>query len=557
MRTQRPDSTQIRRRPRTGFAMALVVGLATIATAKPTMSLDGTWTGSVEIGGGQSPGTASCALTQAGRTVSGTLTVDATGASGVFDLTGTLHGRRVLLKGAAGPRHVRWKGRFDHTLQSWRGPLVERGGGQTMHGTLALARDMTAGPTCGADYFASDVMPSVIEPICAQCHVPGGQAQAAAFKVTPGNGNVTARSAAKQVDPLDPTHSKLVAKPRGDVPHGGGKRILPGSTQEQVLLHWIALVTAPGCDLGTGGGSGGGGTGADLYAENCASCHGADARGLDGRPDIHCNRDISDAVRNGRSGPTGDMQAFTNLADADIAKIQAFLGGLCPVVGVTGAELFTSNCATCHGADARGVDGKPNIRCNRSIHDIVVAGGTGPSGTMPPFAMTNPEIALVQGFLVDLCPVGSATGDDLFAANCATCHGPGAIGTARALNVRCATRVADTMRVGRGARMPAFPGVAAAEVTSLQSYLTTICDGLGRPGLDLYVGNCATCHGTTAGGGTNGLGVHGPEVQCTGANDYSEKIRFGSDGMPAFLAFGTNDITAVVDYVHAAFCPGG
>jgi ubiquinol-cytochrome c reductase cytochrome c subunit len=176
---------------------------------------------------------------------------------------------------------------------------------------------------------------------------------------------------------------------------------------------------------------------------------------------------------------------------------------------------------------------------------------------MPAFMMTNPEIALVQGFLVGLCPVGSATGDELFAANCATCHGPGGVGTATALNVRCATRVADAMLKGRGARMPAFPGVAGSEVSSIQGHLATICNGLGRPGLDLYVGNCATCHGTMANGGTNGLGERGPGIQCTGANDYTEKVSSGGDGMPAFPNVGPGDVTAIVNYVHGAFCPGG
>jgi mono/diheme cytochrome c family protein len=171
--------------------------------------------------------------------------------------------------------------------------------------------------------------------------------------------------------------------------------------------------------------------------------------------------------------------------------------------------------------------------------------------------MTDPEIALVQGYLVGLCPLGSATGDELFASNCATCHGTAAVGTPVGLEVRCATMVADAMQRGRGARMPSFPGVVSTEVTSIQGYLTALCDQLGRPGSSLYVGNCSTCHGTSAGGGRDGLDVRGPGIRCTESGDYSEKVRFGGDGMPAFPALGTGDVTAIVDYVHAMFCAGG
>lgn len=617
----------------TAVAIGLVACVATIADARVKPSIDGTWSGTATARAGKPVGTVSAALTQSGRAVEGVLSVDAGAASGVFTVAGQTHGNTVVLGGKHDSMRLRWKARWDRKSQAWRGPMMERGGGAKTRAMLVLAHDAGGGgPTCGADYFASTVMPQVIDRICVQCHVPGGMAQAAAFRVTPGNPIATAKSAAGQIDPADPTHSKLVMKPRMELPHGGGKRIVPGSPEDQVLLHWIALVTAPGCDLNIG--PHGGGTGADLYAENCASCHGPDARGLDGRPDIHCSRDVTDAVRKGRSGRAGDMQAFTNLSDADIAKIQGFLDGLCPVAGVTGAELWASNCATCHGAGATGTDKGPNVRCatrapdamrvgrgarmpsfpsltdpevalvdgflagscdqsgrvgadlyagncsschgatarggvsglgvegpdvrcNRGIHDAVVVGRTAASGAMPAFTMPDAGIARVQAFLVGLCPIGSVTGEDLFASNCTTCHGPAGIGTATALRVRCATRIADAMHVGRGTRMPSFPGVVASEVSSIQGYLTTLCNQLGRTGYDLYAGNCTSCHGDDANGGVNGLGVTGPEIQCSEAGDYTEKIRFGSDAMPAFPAIGTGDVTAIVDYVRGTFCQGG
>jgi mono/diheme cytochrome c family protein len=325
-------------------------------------------------------------------------------------------------------------------------------------------------------------MPRVIDPICSQCHVPGGLAQAAPFKVTSGNPAATAASAVKEVNPADPTHSKLIEKPLGNLGHGGGQRFQPGSPEAQILLHWIALVTAPGCDLGgPGGGGGSGGAGADLYAANCASCHGADARGLDGRPDI---------------------------------------------------------------------------RCNRSIHDVVLSGRTGPSGTMPRFVMTDAEIALVQAYLVGLCPIGGTGGADLFASNCASCHGIDATGSATAPSVRCATRVMDAVQYGRGERMPSLPALAPSEVTAVQSWLDGLCTASGRQASDLYAGNCSTCHGAGATGGQNGLGVRGPDIHCNREIAAPVVSGQGTD-MPAFPALGGSDVTSLQQYLETTFCRWG
>jgi len=165
------------------------------------------------------------------------------------------------------------------------------------------------------------------------------------------------------------------------------------------------------------------GAGAGLFAQNCSACHGAGARGLAGRPDVHCNASIHDTVRNGRSGSIGTMPAFANLSDADIAAIQEYLSSLC--AAPTGPELFASNCAACHGADAAGQAGRPNVQCTvRSRILNAVRNGRG-NGLMPIFSTTtlpNAQVDLITGYLGTLC---SGMPGDLFASNCATCHGMG------------------------------------------------------------------------------------------------------------------------------------
>jgi ubiquinol-cytochrome c reductase cytochrome c subunit len=324
-------------------------------------------------------------------------------------------------------------------------------------------------------------MPKVLLPICAACHVPGGQAASTNFRVTASDPHATEASVARQIDPSDPAASRILEKPLGLLPHGGGQRLVAGSPQEQILRHWVDLVVQGTCGPPAGGGPGS--QPHDLYTDNCASCHGDDARGLQGRPDIRCAVHIHDPVRLGRGTGTDAMPAFPNLSDADITTIQGILTGLCNASGRTGVDLYTSNCATCHGADARG-----------------------------------------------------------------TASGP---------NVRCATRVADAVRNGRGAGvMPPFlpTELSDADVASVETYLGGLCAASGpQRAADLYLSNCATCHGPTGGGGRNADGVSGPEIQCTSAGDFTDAVRSGDDAMPAFPALSATDVADIRAFV-AAFC---
>jgi mono/diheme cytochrome c family protein len=177
---------------------------------------------------------------------------------------------------------------------------------------------------------------------------------------------------------------------------------------------------------------------------------------------------------------------------------------------------------------------------------------------MPAFPnLTDSDIATIQAFLLDLCPTTAVTGEELWASNCASCHGADAGGTTAAPSVRCATRVANAVRVGRGTKMPSFPSLADGDIALLESYLDGVCTATGRTGADLWAGNCGTCHGAQAQGGRNGLGVRGPDVACTGAGDFREAVREGEGGMPTFPALSTSDVDAISAFVHGAYCSGG
>jgi mono/diheme cytochrome c family protein len=102
--------------------------------------------------------------------------------------------------------------------------------------------------------------------------------------------------------------------------------------------------------------------------------------------------------------------------------------------------------------------------------------------------------------------------------------------------------------------MPVFAALAGVDLGSITTHLGTLCTLNGRTGASLYAGNCSTCHGATAQGGQNGLGVSGPDIDCTEEHDYQEKVQYGDDEMPAFPALDAGDVSAIVTYVHGAFC---
>jgi mono/diheme cytochrome c family protein len=225
--------------------------------------------------------------------------------------------------------------------------------------------------------------------------------------------------------------------------------------------------------------------------------------------------------------------------------------------GGTG-DPYLDHCASCHGDDGRGLDGRPDIRCNRDVRPVVRSGRVGPAGEMPAFPdLRGEELDAIQARLLASCPEGTATGEELFAGNCRSCHGDAAAGTATAPRIRCATRVANAIRVGRGRAMPAMSAIGDVEVSLISAYLDDACTSAGRSGEDLWAGNCAGCHGTTARGGRNGLGVDGPDVRCTGRNDFVEKVAEGDEAMPSFPKLHAADVHAIVDWVHGTYCGGG
>ena len=117
------------------------------------------------------------------------------------------------------------------------------------------------------------------------------------------------------------------------------------------------------------------GIGERLFANNCAQCHGADARGSKGFPNLtdhdwlHGGEPdvIKTTILNGRNGMMPPMGAAVG-SEKDIENVAQYVLSLSgstsdPIKSVLGRGTFVANCAACHGADGKGnpMMGAPNL----------------------------------------------------------------------------------------------------------------------------------------------------------------------------------------------------
>ena len=387
------------------------VGLLAAATRVAAVDLTGSYAGQlVVVGAAPATVDAAGALTQTGRTLSGTLVLGTTDPSlgGAYLVNGKIARKRLRLVGQSpsGARLV-WRGAAN--ANGAVGPAKVRVAGVPHRGRLTLTRNPsgTDGSSCDAVFtqnqalFTDQIMGQVLVPVCASCHVAGGQAQATRLRVVRDDALATARSVALLVDPADAAASLIVRKPIAAVPHGGGAPLTAGSPQEQLLMQWADLVVQAQCAASI--------PVASLFVQDCAGCHGTDGAGSATAPDVRCTARtlLADAVRRGR----GQAMPASELSDAEVATLAAYLHERC---SGRPKDLYAANCATCHGPTAgggRNADGVsgPNIRCGGE--NLVEAVRRGAEG-MPAFpSFTDAQIAGLGRYLHNLCSLGGG-GDD-------------------------------------------------------------------------------------------------------------------------------------------------
>ncbi len=138
----------------------------------------------------------------------------------------------------------------------------------------------------------------------------------------------------------------------------------------------------------------------------------------------------------------GQLQAEMAKGEADIAPIYARFDGMTPEdmakdpqAHAIGERLFMNNCSQCHGSDAHGSKGFPNLTDADWLHGgtpdkIIETLNQGRIGQMPPMAAavgTADDVKNVANYVLSLSgspndSVRAALGKPKFAA-CAACHG--------------------------------------------------------------------------------------------------------------------------------------
>ncbi len=139
----------------------------------------------------------------------------------------------------------------------------------------------------------------------------------------------------------------------------------------------------------------------------------------------------------------GAYEADQNKATADLAVVYAKYASTSaadlsrdPKAMAIGERLFVNNCAACHGSDARGSKGFPNLTDNDWLHggspqDIIESITHGRVGMMPPMAAavgSPADVSNVANYVLSLSgsphdAAAAAAGAAKFVV-CAACHGP-------------------------------------------------------------------------------------------------------------------------------------
>jgi cytochrome c oxidase cbb3-type subunit III len=169
-----------------------------------------------------------------------------------------------------------------------------------------------------------------------------------------------------------------------------------------------------------------------------------------------------------------------------------------------GQRLFVTYCAQCHGADAKGAKGFPNLTDADWLYGgepetikTTILGGR--QGMMPPFGpvLGADGVKDVANFVRSLSGLAhdslrAQRGKELFAQNCVACHGPEAKGTPAlgAPNLTDKTwlygsaeaTIIETVTKGRTNQMPSFKDFLGEDkVHLLAGYVLSLSKNVAAP----------------------------------------------------------------------------
>ena len=130
-----------------------------------------------------------------------------------------------------------------------------------------------------------------------------------------------------------------------------------------------------------------------------------------------------------------------------------------------GQRLFDANCASCHGATGAGTPGSVASIIGASSRDIATAIATEPEMNTPALnGLSRTEIRAISHFL---------RGEQLYQANCESCHGVGGVGTATGTALLGATdvEITDAIATVPVMQTAALRGLTAREIDLIAFFL--------------------------------------------------------------------------------------
>lgn len=311
--------------------------------------------------------------------------------------------------------------------------------------------------------------------------------------------------------------------------------------------------------------------GGEIYAQQCAACHGEDGGGVSG-PALN-NRTVLkntldsvffSVVRSGVPGtqmPAWSVDYGGPLTDEDVRDVVTFIRAWEPTApeiqeetfqpdAARGAVLFSTTCAICHGEIGGGGERAPRINDPSRLAGLsddwyrqVIRNGR-PARGMPTWGtVLSPNqiedlIALVDAWRsgITVTPDFSVTellGNASFALEqedpqSASLH------LERALNI--------VEGPGGEALRDAAGQIEAGDLDGARETLAELQEGwpLGNPagGVPVYSANCAACHGVQ---GEGGIGLNLQNSDFIGSQSNAQLVEFLLEGRPGTAMTGYRD----------------
>jgi ubiquinol-cytochrome c reductase cytochrome c subunit len=163
-------------------------------------------------------------------------------------------------------------------------------------------------------------------------------------------------------------------------------------------------------------------------------------------------------------------------------------------------------------------------------------------------------------------------GRRLFLTGCASCHGASGEGTAQGPDLRGVGAASADFQLSTG-RMPNTspnrqsvskpPAYRRSQIDDLVAYVASLGPGPPIPnvhdphgnlqqGGQLYLNNCAACHGAAGNGGALSLGRDAPTLHESTPTQVGEAVRTGPGNMPVFgpRTFTPRQLNSIVRYVE-------